>query len=307
MPYLFAHFREKITPDGEQVHFAVSLDGYKWESVNGGKPVIECTKGEGGCRDIEIVRLPDNSFVILATDLCIVKHMDESFNVDWKKISSHGSKNISMWRSDDLIHFSRQELLYFGRNDFGCLWAPEVFFDSESGEYIIHFSATLSSDNYSHMAIYFTKTKDFKSFSYPKLFFEKNNEVLDSHLVKINDAYHLFYKNSANPLMNMHAVSNQLFGEYTDDKSFENYMSTIYRPGSYEAPATYELCDGRWCLMLDFFGCEKDKMGYAAFVSDSPGSSDFRLCRDKFSFPYGFKHGRVIKITNEEYERLKRL
>ncbi|MDE6154996.1 MAG: 1,4-beta-xylanase, partial [Eubacterium sp.] len=87
MPYLFAHFREKLTIDGEQVYFALSRDGYNWESVNDGEPIITCTKGEFGCRDIEIVRLHTGGFVILATDLCIVNRMYENYNVDWKKVN----------------------------------------------------------------------------------------------------------------------------------------------------------------------------------------------------------------------------
>ena len=40
MPYLFVHFKEKITPDGEQVYFGVSKDGFNWEQVNGGNPIL---------------------------------------------------------------------------------------------------------------------------------------------------------------------------------------------------------------------------------------------------------------------------
>ena len=32
--YLFVHFREKTTPDGEQVYFGISRDGFHWEAVN---------------------------------------------------------------------------------------------------------------------------------------------------------------------------------------------------------------------------------------------------------------------------------
>lgn len=305
MPYLFSHFREKLTPDGEQVHFAVSQNGLCWEEVNGGRPVITCTKGEMGCRDIEIVRLKTGKFIIIATDLCIVSHFDANGNINWKELSTNGSTYVSMWRSDDLINFSEQELISFGNDDFGCIWAPEVFFDEESEEYIIHFSATEKTDNNSHMAIYYTMTSDFKNFTYPKLFFKKENEVLDSHLVKIKDKYHLFYKNSAEPLMNMHAVSDSLFGEYRHDSELEKFMAQLYRPGSYEASTTYILPDGRWCLMMDFFGCEKDKMGYVPFISPSAGNSDFRMCKEEFTFPYGFKHGRVIEITQKEYDSIK--
>lgn len=134
MPYLFAHFREKLTPDGEQVHFAKSKNGYDWEKVNDSNPVITCTDGEKGCRDIDVIRLKDNSFVFIATDLCIVNRMDENHDVNWADISSNGSKFISLWRSDDLVHFTPQELKYFGRDDFGCIWAPEIFYDEAADD-----------------------------------------------------------------------------------------------------------------------------------------------------------------------------
>ena len=71
MPYLFVHFKEKITPDGEQVYFSVSPDGFNWEKVNNGNPVLTASLGEKGCRDIEIVRLHTGGFVIITTDLCV--------------------------------------------------------------------------------------------------------------------------------------------------------------------------------------------------------------------------------------------
>ena len=38
--YLFVHFREKTTPDGEQVYFDISRDGFHWEAVNDGVPGV---------------------------------------------------------------------------------------------------------------------------------------------------------------------------------------------------------------------------------------------------------------------------
>ena len=305
MPYLFTHFKEKITPDGEQVYFGVSRDGYNWEQLNGGEPILTSTLSEKGCRDIEIVRLHTGGFVILTTDLCIAYRMDENHNVDWKKVNSSGSKCLCMWKSDDLINFSEQRLIYFGRDDFGCLWAPEVFFDEENEEYLIHWGSTVKEDNFTHMSIYCCTTKDFETFSEPKLYFTKSNEILDTHIAKIGDTYHLFYKNADCPPMNMHAVSKSLYGPFEHDEKLEGYMSKLDRPGSYEAPTTYTLPDGRWCLMLDFFGCEREKMGYVPFVSSKPGDADFERVPKQFSFPYGFKHGRVIEITDGEYDRLK--
>lgn len=308
MPYLFVHFKEKITPDGEQVYFGISRDGMNWEKVNNGNPILISTKSEKGCRDIEIVRLHTGGFVIITTDLCIAYRMDENYNVDWKKVNSSGSKRLCMWRTDDLVNFSEQEFIYFGRDDFGCLWAPEVFFDKENEEYLIHWGSTVKEDNFTHMSIYCSTTKDFKTFTEPKLYFTKKNEILDSHITKVGDTYHLFYKNSSDPPMNMHATSKNLYGPFEHDEAFEEYMDKeIPNPGSYEGPTTYTLPDGRWCLMLDFFGCEKEKMGYVPFISAKPGDADFTRADEEFSFPYGFKHGKVIEITDEEYERLKAL
>jgi hypothetical protein len=107
--------------------------------------------------------------------------------------------------------------------------------------------------------------------------------------------------------MNMHSVSDNLYGPFEHDESFEKLMSTLEAPGAYEAPTTLTLPDGRWCLMIDFFGCEKSKMGYVPFIASKPGANDFVRSDDAFSFPYGFKHGGIIEITDKEYERLKKI
>ncbi len=306
MPYLFTHFKEKITPDGEQVYFGVSRDGLNWEKVNDGNPILTAELGEKGCRDIEIVRLHTGGFVILTTDLCVAYRYDENLRLDWSNINSTGSKCLRMWKTDDLVHFSEEKLVHFGRDDFGCMWAPEVFFDEDTQEYLIHWGSTVAEDNFKHMSIYCSTTKDFETFSEPKLYFTKDNEILDTHITKVGDTYHLFYKNAHNPPMNMHATSKSLYGPFEHDAEFEKYMAEeVYWPGSYEAPTVYTLPDGRWCLMLDFFGCEKEKMGYVPFFSNMPGDAHFTRQPELVSFPYGYKHGGVIEITDEEYERLK--
>ena len=71
--YLFVHFREKTTPDGEQVYFGVSKDGFNWEEVNGGAPVLWAYYGDKGVRDFTITRRKDTGkFYIFATDLSLL-------------------------------------------------------------------------------------------------------------------------------------------------------------------------------------------------------------------------------------------
>ena len=305
MPYLSVHFRESLLPSGEQVHFAVSADGYRWEALNGGRPVLTSRMGEQGVRDIEIVRKKEGGFVILATDLCVVNRMDEAHNIDWRDCNHNGSRCLSCWETPDLVRFSEQRLLYFGRDDFGCLWAPEVFYMEDTGEYLIHWGSTVRGTDYEHMSIYCCRTRDFKTFTEPVLFFDKPNNILDSHLVKTGDTCHLFYKNSEDPAGNMHETAAGPFGPWTHDGGFDRTMRYYTNAGAYEAATTFVLPDGRWCLMLDFFGCPKEEMGYVPYVSPAPGDTRFKRADSEFCFPYGFKHGRFLPITDDEYDTLK--
>lgn len=59
--YLFVHFREKTTPDGEQVYFGISRDGFHWEAVNDGVPGA----GQDMCRLLQTALLPENLFVLM--------------------------------------------------------------------------------------------------------------------------------------------------------------------------------------------------------------------------------------------------
>ena len=66
--------------------------------------------------------------------------------------------------------------------------------------------------------------------------------------------------------------------------------------GQFEAPTCFKLSDGRWCVMLDYYGCEKDKQGYIPFVADDISTGKFVRSDAEFSFPYGFKHGTVMNF-----------
>jgi hypothetical protein len=75
--------------------------------------------------------------------------------------------------------------------------------------------------------------------------------------------------------------------------------------GLYEGPTAVRLEDGRWCLFLDYYGVPGAGQGYVPFVADTLESGRFVRSDKQFSFPYGYKHGTVIPITIEEYERIR--
>ncbi|MNG40539.1 hypothetical protein D3C84_1291620 [compost metagenome] len=57
--------------------------------------------------------------------------------------------------------------------------------------------------------------------------------------------------------------------------------------------------------MLDFFGVAGEGQGYVPFIADDIESGRFIRSDESFSFPYRFKHGTVLSITMEEYNRIK--
>lgn len=306
MSYLFVHFRETDGVEGEQVYFSVSKDGYTWEIVNHGNAVLIADKGDMGVRDIVITRTLDNSFVIMATDLALRRNEATKYHGHIRHAFSEGSKCLAMWKSKDLVNWSAEMLINLSGGKLGCLWAPGIFFDENSGNYIVHWSSSCKDDNYSGLSIYYSCTKDFEIFTEPKLFFrKKDSETLDSCIVKDNDVYHFFVKSADTPKAVIHETSNDLFGPYKRDEAFDEQMKALPLKEKYEAPTVFRLNDGKLCLLMDFYGCDRrEEQGYVPFVTNSLDNIRLDAAKDKFYFPYGFKHGVVLEINDEEYKRI---
>ena len=304
--YLFVHFREKKTPDGEQVYFGLSRDGFHWESVNGGEPVLWSQLGEQGVRDCTIIRCTaDGKYRILATDLSLAHNFESKYRCHWPTVARNGSKCLALWESEDLVHWSQQRLLPLGDENFGCLWAPDILFDPKRGDYMIHWSSAHAANGYGDMGIWFSRTKDFVSFTQPKLLYQKTDAgVIDSAIYEENGRYHMFLKSDRNPERIILLSADDSEGPYERNDTFDRSMEAI-EAGLYEGPTAVRLEDGRWCLFLDYYGVPGDGQGYVPFVAESMESGLFIRSDEQFSFPYGYKHGTLIPISMEEYERIK--
>lgn len=304
--YLFVHFRERRTPDGEQVYFGLSRDGFHWETVNDGQPVLWSRLGEKGVRDCTIIRCEsDGKYRILATDLSLAYNFRNKYHLDWSAVSHNGSKCLSMWESEDLVNWSAQQLVPLGDESFGCLWAPDVLYDPERQDYMLHWSSTHASNGFGNMGIWFTRTKDFKSFDRPKLLYQKDDAgIIDSAIYTENGKYFMFLKCDHNPERIMLLQADHAQGPYSRSEAFDKSMLAI-EAGVYEGPTAVRLEDGRWCLFLDYYGVPGAGQGYVPFLADSLAGGQFTRSDEAFSFPYGYKHGTVIPISIEEYERIK--
>jgi Glycosyl hydrolases family 43. len=303
--YLFVHFKEKTTPDGEQVYFALSTDGFNWEQVNGGQPVLWSDQGDKGVRDHTIVRTKNGKFYIIATDLSLANHFHGKYQGSWGNITREGSKSLSLWESDDLLNWSEQRMIQLGDENFGCLWAPDVIYDQTEEEYVLHWSSSHASNDFGNKAIYYSRTKDFENFTAPQLMYQKEDSgVIDSAIYEDNGKFYRFVKSEANPHGVILQKGDSLTGEYITIDAFNREMEKL-GSSSYEAPTAYKLSNGKWCLMLDFFGVAGEGQGYVPFIADEFESGRFIRADESFSFPYRFKHGTVLSITMKEYNRIK--
>ena len=304
--YLFVHFREKTSPEGEQVYFALSRDGFHWEALNDGQPVLWAYYGDHGVRDMTVVRdQATGRFHIFATDLSLSYGMRGKYQHSWSNITHHGSKALAHWWSDDLTHWSEQEMVTLGDENFGCLWAPDIIFDPEHGDYVLHWSSRHSSNGFGHMAIYYTRTKDFVHYTEPALLYRKEDSgCIDSAMYEENGKYYLFVKSEKNPEGVIELVGDHVTGPFTRITRFDESMSAV-KSGLYEAPTAVRLDDGRWCLFIDYYGVRGAGQGYVPFVAPSMASGAFERSDSAFHFPYGFKHGTILTITEEEYDRMK--
>ncbi len=304
--YLFVHFREKTTPDGEQVYFGLSKDGYHWEPVNGGAPVLWAYYGDKGVRDFTIIRCKENGKIyIIATDLSLSYGMRGQYHNSWDEIGRNGSKCLALWESDNLTDWTEQRLVRLGNEDFGCLWAPDIIYDREQGDYVLHWSSSHSANGYGPKGIYYSRTKDFQSFTEPKVLYRKEDSgVIDSAIYEEDGRYYLFVKSEANPAKIILLAANQVTGPYERLESFDRSMESV-ESGLYEAPTAVRLEDGKWCLFLDYYGVPGEGQGYVPFMAESLKSGEFLRSDRAFAFPYGFKHGTILTITMEEYERIK--
>lgn len=299
--YLFSTFRDETTPLSEQIYFAVSEDGRKWESLNDGRPVLVSNVGEQGVRDSFLLRSHDGEKVwLIATDLCINR------NRDWKRATQAGSRSLVIWESTDLVNWSKPRLAEVGPDDAGCVWAPEAIYDEESKDYLVFWASMTASDNFKKQRIWAARTKDFRSFEKPFIFDEKPNHVIDMHVVHSGGQYYRFSKNDVNKSVSME-LSERLLGPWKPVDGF-----TVGKGKNFEGPICFTLNepnDGEkptWCILLDNVSDRigPGAFGYMPFISSDLPSGHFEPAKG-FTFPYPLRHGSVLPISAEELERLK--
>jgi hypothetical protein len=304
--YLYVHFKRE-SADGEQIHFALSEgnDPLHFNDLNGGRPVLTSVLGECGVRDPHIVRSPEGDrFFMVATDLCVNKNSDWDRHVRW------GSRSIMVWESADLVDWGEGRLVEVAPPEAGNTWAPESVWDPEREAYLVHWSSTLYDDTEhngeSYNRILCATTRDFREFSEPRVWLDRGWQTLDTTVIDHDGVYYRFLKDirardGAAP------NGRSIYCETATSLTAPDWaplaegigLGTIVEG---EGPLVYQSnTEDKWYLWIDEFSGGRR---YVPFETDDltggrwAPSPDFRLPRDPC-------HGTVLRVTGEEYERLR--
>ena len=294
--FLFVTFRSVQDLLSEQVYFALSRDGRVWTALNDGNPVLLSTVGEKGARDPFILRSHDRkTFHLIATDL--------SWGADpsLERSLRAGSRSILIWESTDLVRWSGPRLVAVAPEDAGCAWAPEAVYDVETGDYLVFWASTTRRDDFAKHRIWGARTKDFKTFGAPFVYIEKPTGIIDTTILHDGTTYCRFTKDEEFKTILLE-TSGKLMGPWRDVAGFtlagltgyEGPQGYIVEPAAPGKPAT-------WCLILDHYA---EKRGYQPYVTQDLAGGRFKP-GEGFSFPFRFRHGSVLPVTGDEYQRLQ--
>ncbi|SHM97398.1 immunoglobulin-like domain-containing protein [Gracilibacillus kekensis] len=307
--YFFPYFTGEGYENGEQIYFALSEGNnpLEWQQLNDGNPVFTSELGEKGLRDPFIIRSPEgDTFYMIATDLKI------HGNGDWNKAQTHGSRSIMVWESHDLINWSKQRKVEIAPKEAGNTWAPEIFYDETTGEYIVFWASKLydndtdRNNGSSYQRMMYTKTRDFHTFSEPEVYLDYGYSIIDTTMIEHDGKFYRFTKDERGYHADNSPNGKFIFQEVGDsvlDPDFEMVKEGIGKGiiNQGEGPAIFKSnTEEKWYLFIDEFGGR----GYVPFETTDLASGEWTI-PDQYDLPNRPRHGTVLPITATEYEALQ--
>ena len=299
--YIFTSFRE---PSVSGMQYLYSYDGLHWDSIPGiiMKPEIgNLTTYTNRFTGEEVTPTYCGTHVL--RDPSIVQGPDGTFHLVWTTAWS-GSRGFGYASSKDLIHWSKQrEIPVMADSCTNNVWAPEVFYDDETGYFYIIWSSGIAPERYTaadkqgsnacHRP-YYTKTKDFKTFTPAKQFYDCGFNSIDGFLVKRakNDYVFVLKDNRKPGFSNLFCV----FGT-SPEGPFTN-PTEPFAPHYSEGPCVVKLQD-EWLIYFDQYRPEQQYCAYS-----TKDFKTFTPANDRISVPAGHKHGTIVKITKQQLNNI---
>jgi hypothetical protein len=219
---------------------------------------------------------------------------------------SWNEKGIGYAQSKDLMHWSEQQYIPVMEHekDARNCWAPEIFYDAGSKQFMIYWATTISGrftetqstkeSAYNHR-MYYVTTKDFKTFSKTALLYDQGFNVIDATIQFTDKKYVMFLKDeTVEPAQKNVRIATSKY--LTRDYSKPGKPIT----GNYwaEGPTSIKI-NGQWIVYFDKY---RDHQMGAVASTDLTTWTDIS---DKVSFPEGVRHGTVFKVSKAVFDKLK--
>lgn len=270
--YMFTSFHE---PADEGLRLLYSEDGINWNDLD--TTFLTPQAGPSKLmRDPSMVQGPDGTYHLVWT-------------TGWR-----GDLGFGYASSSDLIHWSEQEFIPVMEHDTSTVnvWAPELFYDDVEERFIIIWASTIPhkfpkgiEEERNNHRMYYSITKDFKSFSKAQLYLDPGFSVIDAVIVKrdVKD-YVLVLKDNTRPNRNLKVA----FGD-NPLGPWEN-VSEAFSGNFVEGPTVLKLKDA-WYIFSDVY------REYRYGVIKTSDFVTFTDVSNDFSIPKGHKHGTIFKAN----------
>ncbi len=293
--YLFAYFTGNA-PEKEQIHFAVSEDGFNYTPLNEGKPIVgsDSIALSKGVRDPHILRGEDGMFYMVVTDM--------RCSLGWTS-----NRGVVLMRSKDLVNWEHHTIHFperFKDTNFANVirvWAPQTIYDEKAGKYMVYFSLLTNDGTIPYDRVYYCyANEDFSDFEgEPKVLFDYKEPAIDTDIVQDEQGvYHLFFKTEMEKrhkgikkytLTDLHAP---------ETWKLRDGFCEVHK-GDVEGACVFPLIQGGWCLMYD---CYRDNHYQFAKSADL---NTFEFVQNTATTDaFNPRHGTTIQITKKEYKRL---
>ncbi len=290
--YLFAHMTHQ---DYGELYYSVSLDGLHWYALNDRKRVFDEYHGH--------------------PDIC--KGHDGRYYIAGNR--SDGSPDINFWVSEDLITWEKHSTLtpdLKSTPDYSYalqrIGAPKIYFDEDSKQYVVTWHTPHKEGGEIYWAsqrTLYVLSKDLKTFSdHPTRLFEWDMGTIDVFIRKIGDDYYAVIKDETYPTLYWTtgktiriSKAPALLGPYSEP-------GPSISPNFREAPMLIPSPDNKnWYLYYEQY----PGVSYGLSIADNMNgpwyqASGYTFHRDwdKYSLPSSVRHGCMITISKEEYNRL---
>lgn len=279
----------------ESLHLATSADGRNWTPLNDNKPVWNQR-----LRDPFLRRGADGLWHLMGTG-----------GGNLRKAGERGSGPVCLHAvSSDLLKWDLVEalpLMKGVKDEEGRparnIWAPEWFADPKSGDTFLIWSSSFEDAGWKKSRLWYSRTKDWKTFSPAKVFFAPPYSVIDGNLLEKDGRYYLFHKEeefsreTGERRAIRVAVADGIEGPYTIHEGPLNKGQIV--PVITEGPSIAPDPKGQgWLLFYDY--CMTNRFG----LSSSKDLLHWEI-EEKVEFPADARHGSVFKVDAKQLERLK--